>query len=130
MRSLYSVSLVQILIFLPFIISNTRDQMEQLNTNFVEGIVGVVEKQCTAFIVVVLPCNFLYSRISFDLAYLYVFTLVVYAIIRFQLLIKLLIREMSDVFQKDYEQDANNTLKITQMFFNGWDWRVSDKIDS
>ena len=77
--------------------------MEALDTNFVGGIVGVVEKQCTAFIVVVLPCNFLYSRISFDLAYLYVFTLVVYAIIRFQLLIKLLIKEMSDVFQKDYE---------------------------
>ena len=75
----------------------------------VENIYNFAEV-CDGFNIIDLPCNTLYSRIPSDVGTIYISNLIFFAVFRFNTLLRNLVKEISRLFEQDYEKDSNNNL--------------------
>ena len=94
----------------------------------VENIYNFTEV-CDGFNIIDLPCNTLYSRIPSDVGTIYISNLIFFAVFRFNILLRNLVKEISRLFEQDYEKDSNNNLKISQLLFDSWEFRVNNNVE-
>ena len=120
MRNLVSVSITQIILFSPFIIFNSYDQLH-------DDILSI-NKLCKGFLGLNLPCAFYYSRMNKHVAPFYSMTLILFAINRLRFQLNNFITFLSHDFRLNYEGEGNH-LKVSQMLFNAWEFRIDNRVD-
>ena len=101
-----AISVLCLLIFLPFLAANALDLWDSKSD----------------LCIIVIPCVILYSRINSDYGLYYISTFLGFLLIIF---ISVMYKWMSfdQIMKKDDLKEINKN-NLSKMFFNAWDWTI------
>lgn len=83
---------------------------------------------CKGFLGLQLPCAIFYSRIDVHSGAIYSLTMIIFAMFRLRTEITNFIFFLSQDFRFNYEGEGNQ-LKVSQMLFNAWEFKIDNRID-